>query len=95
MHSSRMHTTHLPIVLGGGRCCDLVLGGCCDLVLGGGVVTRSQGGKEGVVAWSWGRGCCDLVPGGRGRCCGLVLGECCDLVPGGGVVAWSWGEGVL
>ena len=50
MHSSRMRTERLHIVLGGGRCCDLVPGGCCDLVPGGGrCCDLVRGGR-----------CCDL-----------------------------------
>ena len=85
MHSSRMHTACLRIVLGGevmsrgegGVVQGEVLsrrGRCCDLVPGEGVVvTWSRWGWGGRKVLSWGR-CCDLVPGG---------GRCCDLVPGG------------
>ena len=61
MHSSRMRTTCLGIVPGGGRCCP-----------GGGVVTWTEGG---VVTWAGGgvvRGAVDVVTWvGGGRCCPL------------------------
>ena len=53
MHSSRMHTAHLHVVLGGGgrggRCSDLVLGGWVDVQ----TLSRRGGGR-----------CSDLVLGG-------------------------------
>ena len=99
MHCSRMRTARLHIVpggeggvvtwpCGGGRCCDLVLGGrevllpgpgggggrCCDLVpgRGGGVVTWSWGG--GVLTWSRAGGRYFYLVLWGGRCCDLVLG---------------------
>ena len=64
MHSSRMRTTRLLVVSGGGGRCPGPRGGvgrCSDLVPGGG---------EGVDVLTWSQGgggrCSDLVPGGGG-----------------------------
>ena len=67
--------------LGGGRCCDLVLGG------GGRVLSGGEGRCCYLVpGWVGGEGGgCDLVLGGREVLSGGGGGgRCCDLVPGGG-----------
>ena len=67
MHSSRMRTARLCIVLGGGmEVLSPGLGG-----REGGVVTWSGGGGREVLSPGAGVRCCHMVPGG-GRCCDLV-----------------------